>query len=244
MGWSAGRKRDFLPRPARVRVAPSTLHSAQERTPASWKCACVVWKLYVPAGRVHSLPSALTMICRLSPRMYGPSPCSRPAAASLAKANVFRNGPSPTFIGPLVNRRQPVAPPPPRVIGAISSIVHSIGATPAALSGGLTVSGGYAALAGLAGATKPTSYGGTALRLGSSGVAPAGRGSGAPSTLARRRTSACVAPRGITRTRQSPAAGLATNASASKTLEPLVVVVVPSGAVSSRSNEFSRAGVS
>src|SRR4051794_41792637 len=108
------------------------------------------------------------MICRASPRTYGPSPCSLlPAAASLAKVKAFRNGPSPTFIGPLVKRRQLVAPPPPSVIGAISSIVHSIGATPAALSGGLTLSGGEAGVGGVGGGAEPEPYRGPGLGVGS-----------------------------------------------------------------------------
>src|SRR2546430_15757595 len=114
------------------------------------------------------------MICRLSPRMYGPSVCMRPLARSLANLNSLRNGPSPALIGPLVKRRQPVAPPPPRVIGAISSIVHSIGCWPATLSGGVAVAGGGGARGGVAGGTKPDPDGGGARVVG--GLAGRARG--------------------------------------------------------------------
>src|SRR5687767_427639 len=102
------------------------------------------------------------MTWRALPRTYGGSLARSPPVASLANVKVLMNGPSPTLIGPVVRRRQSWAPPPPAATGASSSGAHDTGSWPAALSGGLTVSGGYAALAGLAGATKPNSYGGTA----------------------------------------------------------------------------------
>src|SRR2546430_11871925 len=127
------------------------------------------------------------MICRLSPRMYGPSVCMRPLARSLANLNSLRNGPSPALIGPLVKRRQPVAPPPPRVIGAISSIVHSIGCWPATLSGGVTGSGGEGGVGGVGGATEAESEGGAGLWGGSTRGEAGGFGRGGLSAIAPQR---------------------------------------------------------
>src|SRR5690348_7092709 len=99
--------------------------------------------------------------------------------------------PAPTFIGPEVNRRQRgLAPPPWTAGGAISSTPQDSGCTPNTSSGGLTVSGGYRPLAGLAGAMNVNSIGGSARSSGSSATCPWGVAGAAASSLARIRNDA------------------------------------------------------
>src|SRR3954451_6523078 len=98
---------------------------------------------------------------RAGPRRIGAG--LAPDARSWAKVKSFTNGPSPTLIGPVVKRRHSLASKPPTAARADSSGAHELGSWPPTDPGGLTVSGGYRPLSGLAGATKPNSNGGTAL---------------------------------------------------------------------------------
>ena len=156
--------------------------------------------------------------------------------------------PGPRLIGPEVKRRQSMAPPPPSDGGAISSAVHESGAMPATSSGGLTVSGGYSPLSGLAGATNVNSYGGTVRRFGSSArrAPPVKRSSGSSdSSLARRRNDARVTASGRTRTVQRPPAGASTSTSELNWLALLSDPArAPCGSKTSTTKVSRRSGVS
>ena len=79
----------------------------------------------------------------------------------------------------------------------------------------------------------PNSYGGTALRFGSSATVPRGGFGTAASSFARMRKKASLAPLGITRTVHLPAAGVLTNASSLNWLELLCdAATPPAGSIS------------